>query len=123
MAAALQAETNMDKRRHPRYAVEYRGSLLGNGINSQSVILNLSTAGCRGSSEGFIRQDALVRVVIDVPRFSAPIQVDRAIVRWSRGNAFGLEFVGISSNDHNRLQVLISAMKAAQPSENPSHPS
>jgi hypothetical protein len=120
---ALQAETNMDKRRHPRYAVEYRGSLLDNGINSQSVILNISAAGCRGMSEGLIRQDALLRLVIDVPRFSAPIQVDRAIVRWSTANAFGLEFVGISANDQDRLQVLISAMKAAQPSENPSHPS
>jgi hypothetical protein len=120
---ALQAETNIDKRRHPRYAVEYRGSLLDNGINTQSVILNISAAGCRGMSEGLVRQDALLRLVIDVPRFSAPIQVDRAIVRWSRANAFGLEFVGISYEDQQRLHLLIFAIKAAQPSENPSHTS
>ena len=86
----------MDKRRHPRYAVEYAGSFLGNGINGQGRILDLSTAGCRGLSEGVIRRDALLRVVIDVPRLLAPIQVDRAIIRWSNGNEFGLEFVGIS---------------------------
>jgi hypothetical protein len=105
----------MDKRQHPRYAVEYAGSFLGNGINSQGRILNLSTAGCRGSSEGVIRRDALLRVVIDVPRFLAPLQVDRAIVRWSSGNEFGLEFVGISFNDQERLHGLILAIKAAQP--------
>jgi len=111
----------MDKRRHPRYAVEYAGSFVGNGINSQGMILNLSTSGCRGSSEGVIRQDALLRVLIEVPRFLAPIQVDRAIIRWSRGNDFGLEFVGISFDDQQRLQGPILAIKAAQPSRNPSH--
>ena len=110
----------MDKRRHPRYAVEYAGSFLGNGINSQGMILNLSASGCRGSSEGVIRRDALLQVVIDVPRFLAPIQVDRAIVRWSGGNEFGLEFVGISYDDQQRLQGLILAIKTAQPARNPS---
>jgi hypothetical protein len=106
----------MEKRRHPRYAVEYPGSFLGNGINTQGMIRNLSTAGCRGSCQGLIRQEALLRVVIDVPRYLAPIQVDKAIVRWSIGNAFGLEFVGISFDDQQRLEELILTMKAAQPS-------
>jgi hypothetical protein len=106
----------MDKRRHPRYAVEYAGSFLGNGINSKGVILNLSTSGCRGSSEAMIRHDALLRVVIDVPRLLAPIQVDRAIIRWSSGKEFGLEFVGISFEDQQRLHGLVLAIKAAQPS-------
>ena len=106
----------MDKRRHPRYPVDYPGSFLGNGLDSPGVILNVSTAGCRGSSKGLIRQDALLRVVIDVPRFLAPIQVDRALVRWSSGNDFGLEFVGMSFDDKQRLEGLILTIKAAQPS-------
>ena len=89
---------------------------MGNGINSKGLILNLSTSGCRGSSEAMIRQDALLRVVIDVPPLLAPIQVDRAIIRWSRGNEFGLEFVGISFEDQQRLHGLVLAIKAAQPS-------
>jgi len=67
-----------------------------------------------------IRQDALLRVVIDVPRLLAPIQVDRAIIRWSSGKEFGLEFVGISFDDQQRLHGLILAMNAAQHSPNPS---
>jgi PilZ domain len=98
----------MDKRRYPRYAVEYTASFLGNGINSPGIVFNLSTAGCRGSSEGLIRRDALLRVLIDVPRLSAPIHVDRAVVRWSSGNEFGLEFTGIPSDDEQRLQDLMS---------------
>ncbi len=60
-----------------------------------------------------IRRDALLRVVIDVPRYLSPIHVDRAIVRWSSGNEFGLEFVGISFEEQERLQRLILAIKAA----------
>jgi hypothetical protein len=55
-------------------------------------------------------------VVIDVPRYLAPIQIDRAIVRWSIGNAFGLEFVGMSFDEKQRLEMLILTMKVAQPS-------
>ena len=106
----------MDNRRHPRYPVDYPGSFLGNGVNSPGVILNLSTAGCRGSSKGLIRQDAFLRVVIDVPRFLAPIQVDRALVRWTSGNEFGLEFLGMSFDEKQRLEGLILVIKAAQPS-------
>jgi PilZ domain-containing protein len=105
----------MDKRRHPRYAVEYAGSFWGNGMNNQGRILNISTSGCRGSSEGVIRRDALLRVLIDVPRFLAPIQVDPAIICWSSRNEFGLEFVGISFDDQQRLHELLLAIKAAQP--------
>jgi hypothetical protein len=106
----------MDKRRYPRYAVEYPGSFLGNGISVEGMILNLSTAGCRGSNGGSMRKDALLRVVIDVPHYLAPIQVDRAIVRWSSANAFGLEFVGLSFDEQQRLQGLVLAIQAAQPS-------
>jgi len=109
----------MDKRQHPRYSVEYAGSFSGDGINSPGMILNLSIAGCRGSSEGMIRRAALLRLLIDVPRFLAPIQVDRAIVRWSSGNEFGLEFVGISFDDQQRLQGLLLVIKAAQPAIRP----
>ena len=66
-----------------------------------------------------IRQDALLRVLIDIPPLLASIQVYRAIVRWSGGNEFGLEFVGISFDDQQRLQALIFAIKAAQPARNP----
>lgn len=55
-------------------------------------------------------------MVIDVPRYLAPIQIDRAIVRWSIGNAFGLEFVGMSFDEKQRLEMLILTMKVAQPS-------
>ena len=106
----------MDKRRHPRYPVDYPGSFLGNGLNSPGVILNLSTAGCRCSCQGLIRQEAFLRVVIDVPRYLVPIQIDRAIVRWSIGNAFGLEFVGMSFAEKQRLEMLILTMKVAQSS-------
>jgi hypothetical protein len=53
--------------------------------------------------------------MIDVPRYLAPIQIDRALVRWSIGNSFGLEFVGMSFDEKQRLEELILIIKAAQP--------
>jgi hypothetical protein len=57
----------MDKRRYPTTPVDIGGSFLGNGNLQQGLILNLSLAGCRGSSEGALR------VLVYVPCFLAPI--------------------------------------------------
>ena len=97
----------MDQRKHARYPVEYAGSFLGDGITASGVILNLSVAGCRAHSECTITGGDLLRVLIDIPRYQAPLQVELAMVRWSNGQEFGMEFLGAPFDDQRRLRELI----------------
>ena len=103
----------MDQRKHARHPVEYAGSFLGEGIAASGVILNLSVAGCRARSEHTIASGELLRVLIDVPRYQAPLQVELAMVRWSNGQEFGMEFLGAPSGDQQRLRELIRAAETA----------
>lgn len=103
----------MDQRKHARYPVEYAGSFLGDGITATGVILNLSVAGCRAHSERTIGRGELLRVLIDVPRYETPLQMELAMVRWSNGQEFGLEFFGVPSDDQQRLREVVRVTEAA----------
>jgi PilZ domain-containing protein len=104
----------LDQRKHARYLVEYAGSFLGEGITTTGVIINLSLAGCRVYSERTIGRGELLRMLIDVPRYKTPLQVDLAMVRWSNGQEFGMEFLGVPLDYQQRLHELILATEARQ---------
>ena len=100
---------------HPRYPVEYTAAFLGEGLTASGVILNLSSGGCRVRSGGTLREGALLRLLIDVPRYQTLLEVNQARVQWSKGNEFGLKFSGSSAEeDHRLLNELILAAQAAQ---------
>ncbi len=104
----------MEQRKHDRVQVEYVGSFSGERISTQGVILDLSSAGCRARSRGTVKKGNRMSMVIDVPRYLAPLHVDLGVVRWSHGGAFGMEFIQVQRNDHQRLRELIRAIGAAR---------
>ena len=69
--------------------------------------------GCRAHSEQSIGRGELLRVLIDVPRYKTPLQVECAMVRWSNGQEFGMEFLGSPPDDQQRLRNLIRATEKA----------
>jgi PilZ domain-containing protein len=103
----------LNQRKHARYLVEYTGSFLGEGITASGIILNLSVAGCRARSERTFGRGELLQVLIDVPRYKTPLQVECAMVRWSRGQEFGMEFLGSPKDDLQQLRELIRETEAA----------
>ena len=105
--------TTLDQRKHARYLVEYTGAFLGEGITASGIILNLSVAGCRARSERTFGSGELLQVLIDVPRYQTPLQVECAMVRWSNGHEFGMEFLGSPLDHQQRLRELIRAVETA----------
>ena len=102
----------MVSRNNSRYRVEYGGSFAGERISAQGVILDLSLEGCRArSAEAFNKGDFL-RVLIDAPRYEKPLHVTLAVVRWSNGQEFGMEFIKMEQDDQQRFRQLISATAA-----------
>ena len=102
----------MKSRKHPRYRVEYCGSFSGERIRAPGVILDLSPSGCRARSDSPSTIGEALRVLIDVPRYETPLQVTRAVVRWSKGQEFGIEFIQMESADEQRLNQLMRQMAA-----------
>ncbi|HKU52131.1 MAG TPA: PilZ domain-containing protein [Nitrospira sp.] len=107
----------MVTRKSCRYPVEYSGSFAGDGIAAHGIILDLSSEGCRARSEMAFAKGNFLRVLIDVPRYEKPLHVLLAVIRWSKGDEFGMEFIQMEPEDQKRLRELIKASAAALSNE------
>ncbi|HXH86015.1 MAG TPA: PilZ domain-containing protein [Nitrospira sp.] len=97
----------MERRKHPRYPVEYVLSLLGERSQGQGVTQDLSVTGCRARSPIGMTSGVSVGLLIDVPRYENPLLVDMAIIRWAKEQEFGMEFIDIAPDNQQRLQEVI----------------
>jgi len=106
----------MERRKHIRYHVEYAGSFSGEKIRANNVILDLSLSGCRARSKIMVAEGDVLGVLIDVPRFEAPLHVDLAEIRWAQGQEFGMEFIRMAPGHQERLRDLIQKTEAERTS-------
>ena len=104
----------MEQRKHDRVHVEYAGSFSGSSLRAHGTILDLSAGGCRARASFIVRKDDCLGVLIDVPRYEHPLYIARAVVRWSHGEEFGMEFIQMEWVDQQRLSELVRALKAIQ---------
>ena len=106
--------TPTERRQHARYRVDYVGSFSGKNIGAHGVILDLSLAGGRARSGIAFNKDDLLWVIIAVPGFAKALHVPRAVVRWSHGQEFGMEFLQMEPDDQQQLGELIRQTELAR---------
>ena len=87
------------------YRVNLRCTL---GFSSQEVegeaeVTNISPAGCRAESEINVADGLEFQVLIQLPGHARPVKVERAVVRWVSGNAFGMSFILFLPSERARL--------------------
>jgi hypothetical protein len=104
---------SMEQRKHTRYRVDYAASFSGDGIKGYGLIFDLSSAGCRARTNITVSKGEFVEVLIDVTRYTTPLQVALAVARWSHGQEIGLEFTRMEPNHQQQLRELIQATEAA----------
>ena len=76
-------------------------------IEGEGTITNISTSGCRAESDINMAEGLDVQVLIHLPDQSPPVNVERAIVRWVSGDAFGLNFILLFPSERARLHTFI----------------
>lgn len=106
----------MDLRRHKRYAVRFPVSLLTDSKAQRQplgtgTVFNLSASGCKIESASHVETGDYVKLELHIPGKKAPIQVNLASVRWAMGQDFGLEFIAIQSEEHERLLEYIRVLE------------
>jgi hypothetical protein len=104
---------SMEQRKHTRNRVDYAASFSGDGIKGYGLIFDLSSTGCRARTNITVSKGEFVGVLIDVTRYTTPLQVALAVTRWSHGQEFGLEFTRMEPNHQQQLRELIQATEAA----------
>lgn len=53
-------------------------------------------------------------LIILLPGEESPTTVDLALVRWAKGQCFGLEFVSIGDAEMNRLRSFLASPRVSE---------
>ena len=97
------------RRMYRRVERECHACILTSSAIHRCMVHDLSLSGFRVNRLG---EDALslhtsVMIRVWLPGASAPIDIDQAMVRWSRGNEFGVEIQSISNGSDFQLAGFI----------------
>jgi hypothetical protein len=72
-------------------------------IEGDAHVTNISTGGCRAESDINVAEGLQFVVTLHLPDQS-PLKIERAAVRWVKGNVFGLSFILFLPSERVKLQ-------------------
>jgi len=94
-----------DRRQHLRLPVHYFFTVQGTA--GKGVVLDLSVDGCRVESSTYVQLGRELGLSISLPNQRNPLAVDRARVQWGHGHQFGLSFMSLHPEEHDRLRRMV----------------
>ena len=102
----------MEQRLNLRYRAQFRSSFSSVAmVGGEGSLLDLSVRGCRIESLIAVKPGATLEVRIEVIDHCPPIQIQAAVVRWSRDRQFGLEFEVIAPTEWAHLQEIVKQIE------------
>ena len=78
-------------------------------IEGEANVTNISTGGCRAESEINVAEGLQFMVLLHLPG-QGPLKIERAAVRWVKGNAFGLSFILFLPSERAKLQKYLETI-------------
>lgn len=90
-------------------SISFSGETEGEGS-----VINLSMKGCKVESDAGVKVGDAMSLILLLPGEQAPTAVDLALVRWAKGQWFGLEFVSLGATEMNRLRSFLSSAGASK---------
>ncbi len=106
--ASRQSDTEGQERRGKRVKVNHRLFFFGDDdFEGEATILDISTGGCQASSLTEVKVGMLLKLSMFLQDQPWPLRIDESIVRWVKGQTFGLEFVGIRPAQRERLRAVL----------------
>ena len=102
----------MEQRSNLRYRAQFRSSFSSVAmVGGEGSLLDLSIRGCRIESLIDVKPGATLEVRIEVGEHCPPIQIQAAVVRWSREREFGLEFEVIAPTEWAYLRDVVQQIE------------
>src|SRR5262249_38148536 len=99
-----------DRREYERIAVNFPATFAASGVNGQGLIVDISIAGCSFHTEAQLVDGNILRMGLQVPNETSPVNVAAAIVRSNRSDNAGVEFLQFENGERERLQRFIRGL-------------
>ncbi len=102
----------MEQRQHPRFPVQFRSSFSSiNRVAGDGKLGDLSIRGCRVFSATSVTVGTALQLRIELGDDEPAVQVQQAVVRWSKTGVFGAEFVSLTPDEWARLQHVVKELE------------
>ncbi|GKS58784.1 hypothetical protein YTPLAS18_23110 [Nitrospira sp.] len=112
-----------EQRTTARFSVRFRSSFTStNVIGGEGSVVDVSIRGCRIETTVQVHTGTVLELRLYLSKDEPPLDVAQAVVRWTRGRHFGVEFVGLEPEEWARLQHLVKDLER-QPVDTPADPS
>jgi len=110
---AYVVRATMKPRTAERFLLRSRVLFSGIGIEikGEGILSDLSKTGCRVESDTRPPKGTELKLELFLSDYTWPLKIDRAVVCWTKGRAFGLELVGLQSAQRDRLTRMIMKLK------------
>jgi len=110
--------TGIALRGQTRLRVQFRG-LFSTGVSmvgGEGFLQDLSHYGCRMESDASLQPGTELELCfVYGSRKAVPIKVERATVRWAKGQEFGVIFLRLQSHEEARLRKVIADLLGGVP--------
>ncbi len=102
----------MEYRQNKRFPVRFRSSFTSlNIVGGDGFLVDLSLRGCRIESSTEVRPGTSLELRVQASDDEPPLNIQEAVVRWSRAQQFGLEFVRLVPDEWARLQHTVTQLE------------
>ena len=101
----------MEAQRESRLFVQYPVVFLGKQGVGEGKLFNLSMGGCAIESGAAVQRGTLLTLRVQLPSLPQLIAVDQAVVTWTAGDDFGVQFLSLGTRDEARLSQLIANLQ------------
>ncbi len=109
-----------DRREYERVAVAYDATLAAEREQYQGVVTNISLGGCAAYTDAPLFPGAILQLGLKPPGYAHAITIDAALVRTSRPNNVGMEFIRFKDDERIRLKELVRSLHPAANAPAPS---
>jgi hypothetical protein len=97
----------MQPRCSPRTHVRYQASVQTDNHVGEGTLFDLSSTGCRIQSTISLVPGNYLALSIEAPEVDNPLGIEVSIVRWSKDDQVGIEFLRYAHGDRERVTNLV----------------
>ena len=80
-------------------------------VEADATLLDLSSTGCAAESETTVRTDMNLDLWIFSPNYDWRMHIDHTVVRWVRGQVFGVEYLILRPVLRKRVRQLVEKFR------------
>lgn len=97
-----------EDRVHERTDTDFRAFFTdGQYLEGEGTVLDISKSGCRVQCPCELKQGSIIELWLFMPNYEWPLRIERALVRWAKGEEFGLEFANLRPSQRERLRQFL----------------